>query len=506
MGRRKFETKSIIKKNIFCVSLMTFLASSCGMQKDGVYSKDMGLAQPKVTNAQQTQGTRLPLLLADCGLSLENPKYSYSTLRASKDCLHSKKAEIFDAEETDSVYHYEVGAFAQERYRKQIKVNFIEESIAALNKATGPSQERQKAENNSFDLDQELNLLSSKYQTLEKIFAKEAAEGPSPRVTWLNGLDYDFDMPYNKPYNSAYHPLVLREVNKVFNDFGRLYVNAMDKPKAVWSKTKPWAGYWYPFRSKKLYEPLAAWEQLLKQSGHDNNIVEIEKDLYDRYDADNWEGLCDAMSIAATVTIEPTKTRKVSGVDFSIAHQKALLTFSHLKYPYKQYGITYRGDVDTDGTYQDIKPEAFHKLVMEIIGKQRRAFVIDETPGFEVWNKPLFRYRWQVMEDPENKDFAFLVKGFPYLVKQRSAPSEMLTSDEDTIAPMYEYRLYVDKSVKDSEGNYLVVAGQWLRDSRGYHPGNVKVPETSGSLGSHNPEFNKYLKHFERNFVSRPKL
>ena len=177
------------------------------------------------------------------------------------------------------------------------------------------------------------------------------------------------------------------------------------------------------------------------------------------------------------------------------------MTFSHLNYPKKRYGISYRGDAETDGTYQDIKPEAFHRIITQVLGKEKRAVVVDYMAGVQVWNKPLYRYRWKIRKDPTIAN-AFLVVSYPWLVKERNRQEDSLTSNADSIAPVYKYRLYVDKQVK-RKGKYKVIAGQWLGDSYYNHPDSVAYIAAKGDIGSHNPEFNKYLSLYKDLFLKR---
>ena len=92
--------------------------------------------------------------------------------------------------------------------------------------------------------------------------------------------------------------------------------------------------------------------------------------------------------MAAIRTPEPNKTKVIKGIEFSIADQKALLTFSHLKTNKDVFGIPYKGNADTDGTYQDIRPEAFHQIILTAVGKEGKAVIIDDVAGVQVWNKP----------------------------------------------------------------------------------------------------------------------
>ena len=174
------------------------------------------------------------------------------------------------------------------------------------------------------------------------------------------------DIPLNGPhYSSVYHPKVLEQVVRVFNDFGDLYINeTKDKEGNISSKEvqvkRPWSGYWFPFSSagKDLYsdsgKPLAKFETVLKKLGYDPKIVAYEKNRYNGYHPDSWEGLCDAWSLSSILTSEPQSSKEI-GKYFSISDQKALCFFT-LKLSKTRYGISYRGDAETDGTYQDIKP------------------------------------------------------------------------------------------------------------------------------------------------------
>ena len=362
-------------------------------------------------------------------------------------------------------------------------------------------------------------MLESKYTILRQVLADQlaarqdsgAVAAGRPSSYGLNGTmkievkDQVFSGP---DFTSVYHPLVLDEVNKVYRDFGDLYVSANidakgDPVAKELRVRKPWSGYWYPFGNNWLYtgdsSPLAKLDRVLHKKGINSQITEAEKQRYAGFQPDSWEGLCDAWSLAAIMMPEPIAGRTIEGEFFSIADLKAIYTFSHLRYSKKQYGMSYRGDAETDGTFQDIKPEAFHKLALHFLGDENRAFVIDDMPGVQVWNKPLYRYRWLIWQDP-TYDYAFLVRGYAWLVKERQQETEELTKNSDVVAPIYEYRLYVDKNYK-KDGAYRVVAGQWLGESFDNHPDSVTVPQLNGTVGSHNAEFNKYIDEVESLFI-----
>ena len=79
--------------------------------------------------------------------------------------------------------------------------------------------------------------------------------------------------------------------------------------------------------------------------------------------------------------------------------------------------MQYAGGIKTDGTYDDIKPEAFHRVITSVLGVQKRAVVIDDT-GVEVWNKPCISIG-KVQKDPYKRN-AYLVTAYTWLVKERS--------------------------------------------------------------------------------------
>lgn len=372
----------------------------------------------------------------------------------------------------------------------------------------------------------EIEQVHGKYRILAKLFRDEAdtyqktratqrtGESPSATASFLNHTQRDV---YSGPsFSAVYHPDSLAQVRRVMKDFGELYVKESPKRRqryiasSVVSKRRPWSGYWYPFENQSLYHgsdaPLAKLDRLYAALGFDTHIAEEESQFHQGFRPDAWEGMCDAWSAAAVLNSEPKSTKTITGrdfsIDFSIADQKALLTFSHLRVNKRVYGVQYAGDYRTDGTYQDIKPEAFHKIVTAVVGEERRALVVDDVAGIQVWNKPLYAYRWHIEQDP-NRDHIFNVKGYARFIVQRRQESEKLTSSNDYLVRNYEYRLYVDKSVGNSEG-YRVIAGQWVNESFADHPDTVTYfPKTKRGLrqlGSHNGEFNKYLNRFRKLF------
>lgn len=291
----------------------------------------------------------------------------------------------------------------------------------------------------------------------------------------------------------AYNPKELAAVKDVFATYGDLYVGPT-AGEEVKLATTPWAGYWYPMSRSDLYagesSPLAKLDRLAQALGQPGNTVAWEQ-AHHVIPADSWEGFCSAWAVAAVTSREPTRSLSYRGVTFTPADQKALLTKAHELYPTRQFGIRYDGTADTDGTFQDLRPEGFHRLVEAVMRDRALPFVLDTDPGVEVWTKPLDRYRWIIKADPEQPD-AFRVTGLPWFVRQREAEVDTPTKDEDLLTDVYEYRLYVDKATQQN-GKYLVIAGEWLGNSLNNHPDYVLVPAIDGAWGSANAALQQAL-------------
>lgn len=330
--------------------------------------------------------------------------------------------------------------------------------------------------------DQEkLDALNAKYDTLEKLVDQSQ--------TSLNSTSTD-DVRF-KPYTQH----ELSAVAKVFSSFGDLYIKASEidadgKPVASTVKVKgeqPWSGYWYPSRGREMFAgddaPLAKLDRLLAQRGLENGAKKIEQDKYDPSSAD-WSGLCDAWARAAMAEPEPKTAVELDGIRFETSDIKALLIKKYEGFEPETYGYRYYGSAESDGEINDIRPEALHQLIQSVIGKLGKPIGVDDDPGFEVWNKPLFSMRWTAIADTENPD-AFLVKAWPRLVRNRSNVSAELTSAFDIKAPVWEYRLYVDRSQQNADG-FKVIYGEWMNGSINTHPDTSFVVQNSPEVHPRN--------------------
>jgi hypothetical protein len=325
--------------------------------------------------------------------------------------------------------------------------------------------------------------IQERYQSLRQILANNEGSEP-PAIS------------YQKEEADA--------VREVFEAFGELTIDPTivaddpaDRSKSVTYSTQeggtPWAAYWYPKRGKELFEganaPLARLDAWLAKQGLTSQSVGWEAERYDSSVA-GWEGLCDAWAMASILTSEPKRGVAFDGVTFTTTDLKAIAIKYYEGYKPRIFGRRYQGLAATDGLIQDLRPEAFHRLVEEFLGHQKKPLIIDEEPGPEIWSKPLFRMAFSIHRDPHIKQ-ALIVKAFPWMIRQRPEPSGSATSlATDLAAPAYEYRLYHDVK-PTADGRLKIIAGEWLGASVNFHPDMVFLPNGLENKDQPNPEINR---------------
>jgi hypothetical protein len=352
--------------------------------------------------------------------------------------------------------------------------------------------DRQKAlqEKNEREL-QRINLKLSHNIEILTLYADKVPAN-DPRVIAINETYKNLEALLERQSGTqnpitAYTPEETLAVKEVFSDFGgELYIkpsqrDAQNRPMFTALKVSgdlPWTSYWYPKRDKVLFDgassPLAKFDQVLAAAGKQPGAAQLEAESYSP-DAAEWEGLCDAWAMASITTKEPKAPLNFKGVDFSISDLKALTVKLFEGNKPKIYGRRYLGTSSTDGQIQDLRPDAFHKLVMTVLGKQNRPLSLDTDPGPEVWAEPMFEMSWTVTEDPQNKD-AYLVSAWPRFITYRETSDDTLTTLSNARLRKYEYRLYVDKSNTNADGEYKVLYGEWINVSEASHPDIVFVP------------------------------
>ena len=339
-----------------------------------------------------------------------------------------------------------------------------------------------------------LSKLESKYAKLNVILENQLAETATFRSasTVISG---ELGLP-----GIVYDQREAHVVHDVMNEFGDLYIKQSgteNNGNPRWEELKvgqPWAGYWFPLSNSSLFEgetsPLVKLDKVASKRGITTQAAAVER-TQANLSQETWEGRCAAWAMASILSKEPNNPRDLNGISFSVSDQKALITKIFELYPHKIYGIRYDGDTRTDGTFQDLRPEAVHRIFMHQLGERHRAFIIDDSSGIEIWSKPVYRMKWTIQPDPRI-DSAFLVTAQPWLIKHRNSQTDELTSDKDRASPEWTYRLYVNP--KDVKGeSFRVIAGEWIGSSRDHHPDTLTVPNEGKQTKSSNVEINKIL-------------
>ncbi|KAJ0398057.1 hypothetical protein P43SY_009994 [Pythium insidiosum] len=206
-----------------------------------------------------------------------------------------------------------------------------------------------------------------------------------------------------------------------------------------------------------------------------------------------WYGICHAWAPAAILEPEPRCDVTKNGITFRPVDIKGLMTavYDGAGVPTVFTGARYDGvsnDVDEYGRYidpaeRDLGAGYFHLAVTNIMGRFGKAFVLDVSPGYEVWNQPVRGYEIQEMHIMSIEDAAqhfFNVPRYPFNHDARKAAyvhmkfswilesmdNHPLVPDHvDSFTRFHDYYYMLELDDHDN-----VIGGEWLWDSQGYHP------------------------------------
>jgi len=119
----------------------------------------------------------------------------------------------------------------------------------------------------------------------------------------------------------------------------------------------------------------------------------------------SWWGHCNGWAAAAILMDEPTEDVSVnignSGVQFTAADLKGLLSESHYSTYSRFYGSRYYKEGDD---ISDLNPAAFHKLMSFYLMEQQIPMVFDTDSGEQVWNFPAYGADLDVVETTVAQD------------------------------------------------------------------------------------------------------
>lgn len=217
---------------------------------------------------------------------------------------------------------------------------------------------------------------------------------------------------------------------------------------------------------------------------------------------ETWWGLCHAWAPVAILEPEPLRAVEHNGIRFEVSDIKALLIAC-----YNQVAAILIGsrneerDISLDdrgraekADARDVNPGAFHLLLCNLIGRDKRAFCEDRTANYEVWNQPIQEYRVTKQEkiprreatrlarlsgiwyrhNPQAKQWYHVQLEVDYITESAAGLRPNADTDEQERTDPYEYILECD-----GDGN--IIGGEWIATSRTEHPDFLWLPLHAGA-------------------------
>jgi hypothetical protein len=248
----------------------------------------------------------------------------------------------------------------------------------------------------------------------------------------------------------------------------------------------PWSSWWFPQKEKNLFDDSEAGGMstltkydLVRRSRKPSagSAADYERQNF-KPNALNWEGLCDAWSIASLSKPEPKHAVMIrlaashKLITFDIVDLKALMLKTYEAVDdnnFKYYGQKFTGN-SNGWVFPDIFPDQFHRFLEVQLFARRQAFVMDHDPGVEVWNVPVYKANY-TMEAIPNQPNAVLVKAWVFSAEQVPQDEKSFVGTKEA-SRQYNYIL---TGVRDANNNLIVKAGYWVKspdgiDSRSDHP------------------------------------
>lgn len=222
----------------------------------------------------------------------------------------------------------------------------------------------------------------------------------------------------------------------------------------------------------------------------------------------DWEGFCNGMRAAGICQLEPTKPILMSNPDgIAVPFQPSdIKGLAGASYFYTEKYAAMGSPTMTAGIKNENPPNAgsFDVALRSYLGMERRAFVIDNHAGTEIWNVSVVGYdRKIVSEEPYdivkeaaagagrrgkarkkiriNLDLDYL--GEAGISESNRATTQRVANRDLTQQMHYKYELYVDE-------NDRIIDGVWIGDApdMAWFPGGRGTDASSG-----NPSSNQHL-------------
>ncbi len=227
---------------------------------------------------------------------------------------------------------------------------------------------------------------------------------------------------------------------------------------------------------------------------------------------ETWFGICHAWAPASVLEDEPLKAIEHNGVRFETSDLKALLI---QQYDYID-GYTMGGRCDEDiierdasgrvvnEDCRDLNAGSWHIAITNLLGKEKRPFIIERTANFEVWNQPLIGYeilsqyeisiekaraRLNLQNIPGgNEGYLYNPEAVKFVeVKMKTS---WVTESEAQIGPTTPMNgNYVEHDTYDYilelNANDEIIGGEWMAESNLTHPDFIWIATGQASGNPH---------------------
>jgi hypothetical protein len=228
---------------------------------------------------------------------------------------------------------------------------------------------------------------------------------------------------------------------------------------------------------------------------------------------EEWMGICHGWAPAAIVEPRPVKAIEVLSRDqkwtvhLNPAEIKGLVSYSWATNPYQSSFLGERCNEKNPKRNKkgrilnpecfDLNPATWHFAVANLVGEQKRSFVMDATYDYEVWNQPVIGYSYSYFNPQtrakgkslekstirredfksdayaqfrsrEAQSFVGIAMKVGYVVETTANADEVDSSDRDSIR-WVEYRYDLELNAKGE-----AIGGEWYLES---HPDFIWVPK-----------------------------
>lgn len=260
--------------------------------------------------------------------------------------------------------------------------------------------------------------------------------------------------------------------------------NIFELPMNGRSAKKIWTGEWYPNKKNgTAHGALSPLKKLEKVSGYSNGAVQWEKNFAKTEKKVSWSGHCNGLAVAGILYPEPKKNVKYRGVTFTAQDMKALLIEAHQgempvvgnTCPKKLKGLFANFTKEQKKQFCfDLNPAIYHIALTNYLGLQNKAVIIDRDSTEAVWNYPVSKYEYEMVEVSLGEAIN-LVRGNKdeYRLNHKADRFFAIRNFSDVVGNdtfRYNYIL-------ETDANGEIIGGEWVGSSKKNHPDFLWIPQ-----------------------------